>query len=373
LEDFDVKSIVAGNYFTEPLYLDEGFILTVPEIPAGQPLLDLLNKWEFATVKTGGTQQGFYTSSDKTTRKAAASYVNDGGKLVAAEAFYNGLLSYTKSAFSKASQSGKISYQEIAERVREAVEELKINRRFLLQIQQEPKSQTGGYLESHAVRSMIISIVVGMQLKLPSHRLIELGIAALVHEIGMIKLPPHISESKGDLSAKDKEILNRHPVFGYELLKENNFPIGISIVAMEHHERENGIGYPRKLSGEKINLYSKIVSAVCTFEAITANRPYKEARDGFEGIIALLKNQGQGYNDSVIKALVQALSVYPIGTYVLLSNNQRARVVDANPLSPRFPIVQIVEVTGVDGKNPVVETSPGGLHIVRTLTKEELP
>jgi HD-GYP domain-containing protein (c-di-GMP phosphodiesterase class II) len=189
----------------------------------------------------------------------------------------------------------------------------------------------------------------------------------------MIKLPPHIFESKGDLSTQDKEILNRHPEFGYVLLKENDFPIGISVVAMEHHERENGTGYPRKLSREKINLYSKIVSAVCSFEAITANRPYKKARDGFEGIIALLKDQGQGYDDSVIKALVQALSVYPIGTYVLLSNNQKARVVDANPLSPRFPIVQIVEITGVDGKNPVIETSPGGLHIVRTLTKEELP
>jgi HD-GYP domain-containing protein (c-di-GMP phosphodiesterase class II) len=373
LEDFDIKNIVPGNYFTESLYLDDGFVLTVPETPVGNALLKLLNKWEFGSVRTGGTQQNFYMSSDKAKRKTAASYLNDGNKLVEAEAFFNGFLSFTTNMFSRASQSGKLPYHEIAEKVREVVEEVKNNRRFLLQIQQDVKLQMEGYLASHAVRSTIISIVVGMQLKLPSHRLIELGIAALVHEIGMIKLPPQIYESKGDLSAKDKEILYLHPYLGYEFLKENNFPIGISIVAMEHHERENGTGYPRKLSGEKINLYSKIVSAVCTFEAITANRPYKEAQDGFEGIIALLKNQGQGYNDSVIKALVQALSVYPIGTYVLLSNNQRARVVDANPLSPRFPVVQIVEITGADGKNPVIETSPGSLHIIRTLTKEEMP
>jgi HD-GYP domain-containing protein (c-di-GMP phosphodiesterase class II) len=372
LEDFDIKNIVAGNYFTLPLYLDDGFILTVPELPVTQHLLQLLNKWEFASVKTDGTRQDFYTSGDKTKQKVTASYVNDGDKLIAAEAFFNGFMLYTMNIFAKARQNGKLPYQEIAEKVREAVEELKVNRRFLLQIQQEVKSQQTGYLESHAVRSAIISIVVGLQLKLPSHRLIELGTAALVHEIGMIKLPSHIYESKGDLSAKDKEILCLHPALGYELLKENNFPIVIGIAAMEHHERENGTGYPRKLSGEKINLYSKIISVACSFEAITANRPYKEARDGFEGIIDLLKNQGQGYDDSVIKALVQALSVYPIGTYVLLSNNQKARVVDANPLSPRFPIVQIVDITGADGKNPVVETSSGGLYIARTLTKEEL-
>jgi HD-GYP domain-containing protein (c-di-GMP phosphodiesterase class II) len=188
----------------------------------------------------------------------------------------------------------------------------------------------------------------------------------------MIKLPSSVYESTGDLSAKDKEILCRHPMLGYDLLKENNFPMGISIVAMEHHERENGTGYPRKLSGEKINLYSKIVAVVCSFEAITANRPYKDAQDGFEGIANLLKNQGQAYNGAVIKALIQAVSVFPIGTYVLLSNNQKAQVIDTSPHSPRYPIVQIVDVTGADGKNPVIETSPGSLYIVRSLTREEL-
>jgi HD-GYP domain-containing protein (c-di-GMP phosphodiesterase class II) len=373
LEDFDIKNIVAGNYFTEPLYLDDGFILSVPEIPVRQQLLDMLHKWEFAQVKTCGVQQDFYAGGDTAKRRAVASYINDGAKLVAAEAFFNGLLAYTRNIFAKAGQSGKLPYPEIAEKVREVVEELKVNRRFLLQIQQETTQHTAAYLELHAVRSTILSIVVGMQLKLPSHRLIELGIAALVHEVGMIKLPPHIYESKGTLSAKDSEVLHRHPSIGYTLLKENDFPVAISIVAMEHHERENGTGYPRKLSSENINLYSKIVSAVCSFESITANRAHREARDGFDGIIHLLKNEGQRYDDTVIKALVQALSVYPIGSYVLLSNNQKARVVDTNPLSPRFPVVQIVEITGADGKNPVTETSPGGLHIVRTLTKEELP
>jgi HD-GYP domain-containing protein (c-di-GMP phosphodiesterase class II) len=374
LEGFDIKNIAAGNYFTEPLYLDDGFILSVPEIPVRQQLLDMLLKWQYTSVKTSGVQQDVYTGGDTAKKKAAASYTNDGTKLIAAEAFFNGMLAYTRNVFTKAGQNGKLPYQEIAEKVREAVEELKANRRFLLQIQQETTQHpTAAYLELHAVRSMILAIVVGTQLKLPSHRLIDLGIAALVHEIGMIKLPSHIYESKGELSAKDTEVLHRHPSIGYTMLKENNFPVAISIVAMEHHERENGSGYPRKLSGEKTNLFSKIVSAVCSFESITANRAHREARDGFDGIIHLLKNEGQRYDDTVIKALVQALSVYPIGTYVLLSNNQKARVVDTNPLSPRFPVVQSVEITGADGKNPVAETSPGGLRIVRTLSKEELP
>jgi HD-GYP domain-containing protein (c-di-GMP phosphodiesterase class II) len=372
LEDFAINNITAGNYFTEPLYLDDGFILTVPETPVNQHLLTLLEKWEYPSVRTGGTQQGFYANEDNAKRKGTASLVNDGAKLAAAEAFYNGFLSYTMNVFTKAALNGKLFYHEIAEKVREVVEELKVNRRYLLQIQQRAKPPAAGYLGAHAVRCTILAIVTGMHLKLPSHRLIELGIAAFVHEIGMIKIPTHIHESRGDLSARDKEILSRHPTLGYEFLKENNFPVGISIAAMEHHERENGTGYPRRLSGTQINLYSKIVAVVCSFEAITANRPYKDARDGFDGILDLLKNHEQIYDDTVIKALIQAVSVFPIGTFVLLSNNQKAQVIDTNQASPRYPLVQIVDIVGADGRNPVVETSPGGLHIVRSLMRDEL-
>jgi HD-GYP domain-containing protein (c-di-GMP phosphodiesterase class II) len=372
LEDFAINNITAGNYFTEPLYLDDGFILTVPETPVNQHLLTLLEKWGYASVRTGGTQQNFYVSDDKHKRKGAASLINDGNKLSAAEAFITGFLSYTAALFAKARINGKLPYYEIAEKVREVVEEMRVNQRYFLQIQQGTKLQTQGHFEVHAVRSTILSIAVGTQLKLPSHRLIELGIAAFVHEIGMIKIPTHIRESSGGLSAKDKEILNHHTTLGYEILKENNFPVGISIAAMEHHEREDGTGYPRRLSGKQINLYSKIVAVVCSFEAITANRPYKDARDGFDGILDLLKNRGQVYDDTVIKALIQAVSVFPIGTFVLLSNKQKAQVIDTNQANPRYPVVQIVDVTGADGKNPVVETSPGGLHIVRSLMRDEL-
>jgi HD-GYP domain-containing protein (c-di-GMP phosphodiesterase class II) len=362
---------MAGNYFTAPLYLDDGFILTVPETPVSQMVLKLLEKWEFATAQTTGIQQNFYASDSKAQKKMAALFVNDSDKLIAAEAFFNSFLLYTTITFSKVRTGGKLLYYEIAEKIREVVEELKVNRRYLLQIQQEVKPFSAGYLESHAVRSTILAVVVGSQLKLPSHRLIELGIAAFVHEIGMTKLPGNICDSTTALSEKDREVMSLHPTLGYNLLKENDFPMVISIVAMEHHERENGTGYPRKLSGEKISMYAKIISVVCSFEAITANRPYKDAFDGYEGIIFLLKNQGHCYDDAVIKALVQALSVFPIGTFVLLSNNQKAQVIDSNPLSPQFPVVQM-DTTGADGKNPVVETSPGGVYIVRPLSKEEL-
>jgi HD-GYP domain-containing protein (c-di-GMP phosphodiesterase class II) len=366
--EFNVGNIAAGNYFTEPLFLDDGFILTAPETPVSAQLIESLSSWGYSFVNSEGEQQEFYSGGGAKKRKSAL-LINSDDKVIAAEGYFNDLLSYTAAVFSKAGSTNRISYQEIAEKMRELVERLKVDRRYLLQVQQEAKPQNGKYLITHTVRSTIIAVTTGLQLKLPAHRLIELGVAAFVHEIGMTKIPSAIVEMDREPSPKEQEMLAHHPKLGYEMLKNNNFPMVISIVAMEHHEQANGEGYPRKLSGEKISRYAKIVSAACSFESVTAQRAHKTA-DGFEGIMSLLRNAGKSYDDEVIKAIVQSLSIYPIGTYVLLSNNQKAQVVDAG-FDPRFPVVRIVGVSNADGNSPVVETTPTTLYILRPLTKEE--
>jgi HD-GYP domain-containing protein (c-di-GMP phosphodiesterase class II) len=188
----------------------------------------------------------------------------------------------------------------------------------------------------------------------------------------MVKLPPRIARSKTELSAKDRSTLELHTTLGYEMLKAMDFPMAISAAALEHHERENGSGYPHKLTGDKTGLYGKIIAVACSYEAITAKRPHKDARGGYEGIADLLRNVGKPYDDSIIRALVFSLSIYPIGQFVLLSDGAKGQVVDVNPLDPRFPIVQVLGKKNPDGQNEIVETSPAGIHIQRPLSNKEM-
>jgi HD-GYP domain-containing protein (c-di-GMP phosphodiesterase class II) len=146
----------------------------------------------------------------------------------------------------------------------------------------------------------------------------------------------------------------------------------VTIPALEHHERENGGGYPRQLTGDKISLYSKIIAVACSYEAQTSQRPHKDAKDGFAGMLELLKNEGKQYDDTVIRALVFSLSIYPIGLYVLLSNGKKGQVVDVDPENPRYPRVQVLGVLTPEGKAKIQETSQDGVHIVRPLAKDEL-
>jgi HD-GYP domain-containing protein (c-di-GMP phosphodiesterase class II) len=158
----------------------------------------------------------------------------------------------------------------------------------------------------------------------------------------------------------------------FNLLKSFDFPLVISLAALEHHERENGSGYPQKLTSEKISFYAKIIAVACSYEALSSQRPHKEAKDGHTGMLELLKNERKQYDDTVVRALVFSLSIYPIGLYVLLSSGKKGQVVDVNPENPRYPIVQVFGELTPDGKNKTLETSPSGLSIVRPLTREEI-
>ncbi|MBL8967216.1 MAG: HD-GYP domain-containing protein, partial [Spirochaetaceae bacterium] len=224
---------------------------------------------------------------------------------------------------------------------------------------------------SHAVRSSVLSIILGSALKLPPFRLIELGAAAVLHEIGMIKLPPQLYMAGRQLSTQERKAITAHPVLGYNILKEKQVPLAVCLSALEHHERLNGTGYPRGLTGDKISLYSRIIMVACSYDAVTSNRPYKEAKEGYVGMVDILKNDGKQYDENVIRALVYSLSIYPIGSHVLLTNGKKALVVDVNPDNPRYPVVQVVGAKTPDGKEVVVATSETGIRILRPLTKEE--
>jgi hypothetical protein len=89
-------------------------------------------------------------------------------------------------------------------------------------------------------------------------------------------------------------------------------------------------------------------------------------------MLDLLKNERNQYNDTVIRALVYSLSIYPIGLYVLLSDGKKAQVIDINPEKPRYPIVELLGELTPEGRNQTLETSPFGVHITRPLKREEI-
>jgi HD-GYP domain-containing protein (c-di-GMP phosphodiesterase class II) len=375
MKNYAVKDISRESFFSKPVYLDNQFILAAPETPFTEELAKIILRWEFKEVFSDGEPREEYYSEEvdagSKTESSDAALLSDNDQIKRAEDFYAGLYKYVDNLFTRAAIKNELEFKEVAEKIKEVCDVIKEDRRFLLRVQKDDGPDQN-YLAAHAIRSTIISIIIGGYLKLPNHRLIELGAAALLHEIGMIKLPPQIYLNKRPLTPQEKKAILTHPVLSFNMLKSFNFPLTISLAALEHHERENGEGYPQKLTGDKISLYAKIIAVACSYEALTSSRPHKDAKDGYSGMIDLLKNVGKQYDDTIVKALVFSLSIYPIGLYVLLSNGKKGQVIDVNAESPRFPMVQIFGDLTPDGKNKILETSQEGVHIVRPLMREEI-
>ena len=372
-----LKDLSVKLFFSKALFLDEGFVLLAPETPVDEALIKRLTRWDFRELRSDGVPiaaeaktEGGDTGEENEAVLHFADGAGDRERLEGIATFYADFTSYVETLYTRFVTTAQLDYKELSERMKGMLGVITENRRFILRAQSQ-MPQNKNYLVSHAVRSSIFSIILGSALKLPPFRLIELGAAAVLHEIGMIRLP-QLYMADRQLSAQERKSITAHPVLGYNLLKERQVPLAVCLAALEHHERLNGSGYPRALTGDKISLYSRIIMVACSYDAVTALRPWKEAKDGYAGMVDLLKNEGKQYDDTVIRALVYSLSIFPIGTYVLLTNGKGALVVDVDPENPRYPIVQVLGVRSPDGKELTIKTGEASVRILRPMTKDEI-
>ncbi|MCR4821891.1 MAG: HD domain-containing protein [Treponema sp.] len=286
---------------------------------------------------------------------------------------YDEFMQYTHMVFTRYVTHKELKIGEISESIALLCDFILVNKKYILRIRpSEEHKLDKNFLTSHCLRSAIYSIVIAIQINMPKTKIIELGAAALIHEIGQIKLPPQLYLTDKILSPQSKNLLATHTVLGFNILKESEFPLSIQVGVLEHHERENGQGYPRHLTGEKISAYGKILAVACSYEAITSPRHYKAARSLYEATIEMLLNKEKRYDDIVIKALVTAVSLFPIGTYVYLANGKIAQVSESNPNDPRMPIVEIIGEKNDFGNPKSITTDNDKYKIIRVLNQEEL-
>jgi hypothetical protein len=221
------------------------------------------------------------------------------------------------------------------------------------------------------MRTTVLCLAIALQLHLPLSKMIELGVTSILHEIGMLRLPPQLYMTSKKLSVREKAQISKHTLLGYTIIKDLNFGLSIQLGVLEHHEKENGTGYPRRLSGEKISSNAKIIAVACTYEAISSPRSYKDEKSTFDALLEMLQNREHAYDGSVIKALLYTVSLYPIGTFVYLSNRKIAEVIDTNPDNPKTPIVQLLTEKDADGSFKTIQIGENNINILRILTKQE--
>ncbi|MCL1818696.1 MAG: HD domain-containing protein [Spirochaetaceae bacterium] len=373
-----VKELALNTYYAAPVWMDDKYILLSQSIPVTEALMKRLIKWNFASIYTEGSTDA-QTFSDAEAGSSESSAITLTQNLKEQEnikdvsLFYKEMLDFVEKRFTDFVTKNELSIKLISEQVKETLEKVKNRKNYILRLA-DMQAQEKSYIVAHSVKTTILCSAVGAQLKQPPHKLIELGTAALLHEIGMIRLPPQLYMSDKVLSVEEKRAITAHTVLGFKILKQFAFPMPVCLAVLEHHEHPDGTGYPRGITDERISLPAKIVGLCSAYAALVSKRPYRAGKESHSVLLELLQGKGKQYDESVLKALVTCLSLYPVGSYVLLANGTRGLVVESNVENPRAPTIKVlVSQAGAKLADPyIVKSDEAETQVKRPLTKEEI-
>jgi HD-GYP domain-containing protein (c-di-GMP phosphodiesterase class II) len=199
------------------------------------------------------------------------------------------------------------------------------------------------YTYHHSVNTTIVALIMAISMGWPNHKLLELGMGVLMHDIGKIKVPQEILNKKGTLTQAEFEEIKRHTEYGFDILRNNRDVNLLSAhVAFQHQERWDGTGYPRGLKGNQIHEYGRIAAVADVYEALTSKRVYRNAMQPYEAYEYVMANSGTHFEPNLVKnCFTRYISPYPSGSGIRLSNGQRGNVVRQNISFPTRPYVRM--------------------------------
>ncbi|ACL70947.1 HD-GYP domain-containing protein [Halothermothrix orenii] len=197
------------------------------------------------------------------------------------------------------------------------------------------------YTYTHSVNVGLLAMMFGRWLKLPEKEIKSLMYAGFLHDIGKAKVPIEILNKKGKLTGSEFNIIKKHTVYGYELVKDCKFiSKKVALGVLLHHERNDGSGYPLGLTRDKIPLIAKVLAIVDTYDAMTSDRVYREHRPPFE-VFKVLEENVNSYDISLSKIFMNEMAKFYIGEKVRLTNGQTGEIVYVNPHHVSAPIVKV--------------------------------
>ncbi len=205
------------------------------------------------------------------------------------------------------------------------------------------------YTYNHCLNVDVFSVILGVALGLRDDELKKLSQAALLHDIGKICLPLEILNKPGKLTPEEYAEVQKHSRYGYNMLKDNQELSSVTRNAiLSHHENENGTGYPKHLSSEKIHKFAKIIHIADVYDALTTKRVYKGAMNPADAMDYLKANVNSMFDEEMVMQFARYVAPYPLGVCVELSNGQMAFVVENHREMLSRPTIRLMDGTTIN-------------------------
>jgi putative nucleotidyltransferase with HDIG domain len=200
------------------------------------------------------------------------------------------------------------------------------------------------YTLTHSINVCILALTFGRHMKLNRADLELLGLGALLHDIGKLKVPSEVLDKPGRLTPEEYEIMKIHPTEGYKILHVDELMPSESLeIVLHHHERINGNGYPDQLHGDHISLITKMSSIVDVYDAITSDRCYHDGISPYKALQNIYKWAKNDFDKQLVEEFMSCMGIYPVGTIVELNDAQVGIVLSATEKTRLRPVILLVK------------------------------
>jgi len=236
------------------------------------------------------------------------------------------------------------------------------------------------YTYAHCVNVSVLSIAMGQRLGLSRTELANLGVAALLHDIGKLTISPEVLAKPGKFTPEEWYLMQRHPIEGLKIVARmpglSSLTLDAMEVCLEHHLDLSGGGYPSIERPHRHSTLARIVAVADCFDAMTGHRAYRERPfTGFEALQQLLGRERERFDPVVLWALIRTIGLYPAGTIMLTPSGYMVLSINPNPTDPMRPQCRVLSRPDgsmpIDTDSAVWDPMPPDESVARVMVPEE--
>ena len=339
IERIPVSKISTNKKFNRDLYYED-FLLHPVNVPITQDDLNVLRLWQVEELVLSGNENHSDNMNMAILKKDRRQVKLDTHQIKQAQELYDRICNFVTSSYQIISKQVRFPLGEPLKTVKQFIQEIHSIIFSLLRFQEFQVTPEQGAIEIHVAQSFILTMALAYEVKMPQHKLLNLGLAAMFHEVGLMKFIDNSQQPNCHIQLEQLHSQKEHVRETINLLKAYNLPAEAIEGIAEHHECLDGSGYPNNLVDKQISNLGRYLSLVCSYISITT-QIIEQGHLPHTAILAFLKTK-VCHDADLIKVLVQLISLYPISSYVVLNNKTIGRVIRSNPKDPRKPIVEVL-------------------------------
>lgn len=236
---------------------------------------------------------------------------------------------------------GRIDTDEIRRHIKDCVDSIERNpsaMMWLTRIKNVDK-----YTAEHCLNVGILAIALGRHVGVGRKHMELLGLCGMLHDVGKMKVDQTILNKPDRLTREEFEHLKLHVTYGREILiQDNTLPNEVIGAAYNHHERQDGKGYPTGMNAATLNFYTKVVTIVDAYDAITSQRCYSKGNTSATALKILYENSGSQFDPKLVVKFIECIGIYPPGALVEMSSGEVGVVLSVEPENRLLPKVALL-------------------------------